>query len=569
MEGLLLKNIAVVFGMALFVLLLCNKLRLPTIVGLLLTGILSGPHGLGLITETAEIDFMATIGIMLLLFTIGLEFSVKRLLQIKTYFFVGGILQVLLTTFIGFCVAEFLERPFGEALFLGFLLSMSSTAIVLKALNAEKASDSPQGRVSLGILIFQDVIAIPMIVLTPILGNSGQSFDATFLLWLSLGIGVVLGVFLVAVKVIPTLLYYIARMRSRELFLLTVLTICLAVAWLASSMGLSLAIGAFLAGLIIAESEYRHEVVGNILPLQDIFSSLFFVSIGMLLDMEFVMQQPLTIVLVAFGVILMKSAVVGFTAFCLRMPLRIMILSGIALSQIGEFSFVLANIGLDYGLGDEYHYQLFLAVALLTMGMTPTLISFSSQIAALAMYLPLPASWKSGLRAETHATSHALENHVVIIGFGVAGRSLARASKEASLPYAILEMNPTTVRTEKQRGEPIFFGDASHEAVLEHVHVGSAKAVAVMINDPHAAKRVVAAIRRLNSHAYLIVRTQYIHEVALMYQLGATEVIPDEVGTSVEMFTRVLQHYSVPSESITKFVTNIRSECHQLLTEKT
>jgi CPA2 family monovalent cation:H+ antiporter-2 len=565
MEFPLLKNIVFVFGMAIVMLLICNRLKLPTIVGLLLTGILTGPHGLGFITETAEIDMLATIGIMLLLFTIGLEFSLKRLMHIKKYFFIGGILQVGLTTVCGFIIAKFIGRPFGESMFLGFLLSMSSTAIVLKALEAQHTTDSPQGRVCLGILIFQDVIAIPMIVLTPLLGDSKQAFDASFALWLLGGIGVVCAVFLVAMKVIPTLLYYIARLRNRELFLLSVLTICFSVAWLAASMGLSLAIGAFLAGLIIAESEYRHEVVGNILPLQDIFSSLFFVSIGMLLDLGFVLEQPGKIFLITLGVIAMKSVVVGITAVCLGRPLRIVILSAIALSQVGEFSFVLANIGLDYGLGDEYRYELFLAVALLSMGLTPTLIALSNRIADLLMHLPLPTKWKSGLEHVQHTEGkRAFEDHVVIVGFGIAGRNLARAAKNANLSYAVIEMNAETVVGERIKGEPIFFGDASHESVLEHVNIKGAKAIAIMINDPNAAKRIVATTRKLNPIAYLIVRTRYLQEASLMYQLGATEVVPDEIGTSVEMFTRVLNHYDVAQEHIDDFATKMRLEGYQI-----
>lgn len=564
MEIPMLKSMVVVCGLAVLVLFICQRLRLPIIVGLLFTGIAAGPHGLALITETAEIDALAAVGIMLLLFTIGLEFSIKRLLEIKRYFFIGGAMQVGLTILAGFCISKLFGKTFGDSLFLGFLLSMSSTAIVLKALEAQNATDSPQGRVSVGILIFQDIIAIPMMILTPVLGNAEQALDMAFIVHLLLGMGVICIVFLIALKIVPTLLYYIARMRSRELFLLSVLTICFAVAWLASSMGLSLAIGAFMAGLIIAESEYRHEVVGSILPLQDIFASLFFVSIGMLVDLQFVFERPATILLISMGIILIKGLIVGLTALSLGMPIRVMILAGLALSQIGEFSFVLAENGLEYGIGDEFYYQLFLAVSLITMGVTPSLIACANQIAALALYLPLPAKWKSGLAASASPMKHGMQDHVIIIGFGIAGRNLARASKEAGLSYVILEMNPETVRIEKKKGEPIHFGDASHESILEHIHVGTAKAIAIMINDPHAAKRIVVAARKLNPEAYLIVRTRYIQEASLMYQLGATDVIPDEVGTSVEMFTRVLKHYQVSPEHIETFITTLRQEGFQL-----
>lgn len=556
----LLKDIAVIFSLAVIVLLFCNQLRIPSIVGFLLTGILAGPHGFKLIKAVSDVDTLSKIGIMLLLFTIGLEFSLTRLLNIKRYFLMGGALQVFLTVIFGFLIAKFASRPNEEAIFLGFLLSMSSTAIVLKSLEASDETDSPHGRLSLGILIFQDVIAVPMILLTPILGNSNQTFDSSLLIRLFFGLLMIAFVFFAAIKMIPTVLYHIAKVRSRELFSLSVLTICFAVAWLASSVGLSLAIGAFLAGLIISESDYRHEAIGNILPLQDVFASLFFVSIGMLLDLKFVWEQPWTIVFLTIGVIAMKASIIAVTAFLMGLPLRVMLLAGLALSQIGEFSFVLVHSGMEYGLANEYLYQLFLAVALLTMAITPSLISYSNDIINLLLRLPFPEHWKSGLKKHAESSHHKYENHIIIIGFGIAGRSLAHAAKEHHINYVVLEMNPDTVRKEKSQGIPIYFGDATHESVLHNVHVHNAKAIAIMINDSHAAKRTVVLARKLNPSAYIIVRCRYIQEVKTMRNLGADDVIPDEFGTSIEMFTRVLQRYAIEREEIDKIVDGLRSK---------
>lgn len=563
MEIPLLKDIVIIFGLAVVVLWICNRLYLPTIVGLLLTGIASGPHGLGLINRITDVETLSEIGIMLLLFTIGLEFSLKRLMQIKRYVFVGGMIQVFLTVFIGFCIAKFMQRPMGEALFLGFLLAMSSTAIVSKALETRDEADSPQGSVDMGILIFQDLIAVPMIVMIPMLGNTHEEFHISFILRILAGFAIIFAVSAAAIKIVPPLLYQIARVRSRELFLLSVLTICFAVAWLASSMGLSLAIGAFLAGLIISDTEYNHEVISNVLPLQDIFASLFFVSIGMLLDLHFVFEEPLLILLITIGVMLMKAAVVLVTASVLKLPFRIGILSALALCQIGEFSFVLAKTGMDHGLGSEHHNQLFLAVAILTMAITPSLIQFSHQIADFILRLPLPERWKTGLNKSAVKVKH--NNHIVIVGFGVAGRNLARASKDANLDYAIIELNPVTVKNEKRKGEPIHYGDASHTTVLHHVNIEQAKSVAVMINDAQAAKRIVALIHKMNPKAYLIVRTRYAQEMSFLYKLGAHEVIPDEIGTSIEMFVHVLQRYQIPSEQIDRMISNLRTEGYQAL----
>lgn len=295
------------------------------------------------------------------------------------------------------------------------------------------------------------------------------------------------------------------------------------------------------------------------MPLQDIFSSLFFVSIGMLLDIRFVLAQPFTILCVTLGVMVMKGVVVGFTAWVLGLPFRVMVLAGLALCQVGEFAFVLARAGIDHNLATDYYHQLFLAVALLTMALTPSCIDWSSRIVQMLFKLPLPKRWKTGLIEvpEEHKEKH--ENHVVIIGFGIAGRSLARAAKEASIQYVALEMNPETVKREKAHGEPIHFGDATHESVLDMLHVREAKSIAVMINDKEAARRIVALARRMNPNAYIIVRARYAQEMQIMRQLGANDIIPDEYGTSIEMFVHVLREHQVSPEHIEKLVHETRS----------
>lgn len=554
----LLKDIVTIFGLAVVVLWVCTRFRLPAIVGLLFTGIICGPCCLALVKDIKDVNTLAEIGIMLLLFTIGLEFSLTRLKEIRRTFFLGGMLQISLTVLISFCFAQLLSRPFGESLFLGFLLSMSSTAIVLKSMEAKDEVDSPQGRLIVGILIFQDVIAVPMMLVTPALSGKQFTWDPQLLVPLIGGLAAIALVFIAAINVVPYILYHLAKTRSRELFTLCVLTICFAVAWLASSIGLSLAIGAFLAGLIISNSDYRHEALGNILPLQDIFLSLFFVSIGMLLDIQFVMQYPLIILLATFGVMLMKSFVVVLTAKVLGFSLRAMILSGLALSQIGEFSFVLAKAGNENGLAMDFHYQLFLAVALLSMALTPGLISYSHSIAEFLAKLPLPEKWKTGLEPNHTKENVKHENHIVIVGFGIVGRQLASAAKDVNIPYVIIEMNPETVKIEKEKGEPIFFGDATHESMLRFLQVPKARVVAIMINDLQASRRTVQMSRLLNPEAYIIVRARYIQEMKILQQLGAVDVIPDEFGTSIEMFIHVLHQFKISDENIAKSVKNLR-----------
>lgn len=565
MEIPLLREIVIIFALSILVILLFHRLKIPAIVGFLLTGVLAGPHGLGLIKNAEDVDILATVGIVLLLFTVGMEFSLKKIFEYSRFFVLGGLSQVLLTILGGMTVGLAIGRPVGESLFLGFILSLSSTAITLRVLDEKSESDTPHGRLATGILIFQDIIAIPMMLVTPFLGGIETDFDSSFFYNAAIGILILATALIAATKVIPPILYQITKTRSRELFLMSVLTICFSVAWLTSNLGLSLSLGAFLAGLIISESEYRHEAISDILPFQDVFTSLFFVSIGMLLDISFVLNQPLLIILITSGIILLKTLAGGLAAIFVGMPLRTAILAGISLSQIGEFSFVLAKNGSLYGLTDDYRYQLFLAVSLLTMGLTPSLINISGKIASFMLKLPFPLSIVAGLKPLTAKHKPTLKNHIIIIGFGFSGKNLALASKEANLPYIILEMNSETVKKEKQKGEPIHFGDATHEAVLRHVGIETASVAAIVINDFVASRRIVEKMREMNPKIYIIVRTRYFIEIQSMYQLGANDVIPDELGSSVEIFMRVLNLFQVPNDNIEKVVNEIRTSSYEKL----
>lgn len=567
MEVPIIKEIVIIFALSIGVLLLCHRLKLPGVVGFLVTGVLCGPHGFGLIKGIDDVQNLATIGIVLLLFTVGMEFSIKNIIKYKYFFFGGGILQVFITQAATMFICKYLlGRPWNESIFLGFLISLSSTAIVLRALDDNGERESPHGRLILGILIFQDIIAIPMMLSAPILAGAGNEFDLSHLYQFLYGIGVLLIMAACAFYAVPWLLYFVTRTRNRELFLVSVLTICFAVAWLTSSIGLSLSLGAFLAGLIVSESEYSDEAVGNVLPFQEIFTSFFFVSMGMLLDVSFVIQQPLLILAIAMLVIVVKALIAGGSALILGMPLRSAILGGIALSQVGEFSFVVAHSGISLGLITDYGYQLFLSFSLLSMAVTPTLMNLSKYVAGWAEKLPISQRIKTGLHyATADASQGTATGHIIICGFGIRGRHVARAAKAAGIPYLILEMNPETVKVEKIKGEPIRFGDPSHPSVLAHAGIDKASIVAVVISDPIASKDIVKVARSLNHEAYIITRTRYFLEVPLMLKAGANDVIPDEFGSSLEIFTRVLQKANVPQEDLSRNVEQLRTEGYEAL----
>ncbi len=566
MEIPLLKDIVIILGLSMVVVYISHRLKLPVVVGLLATGVLAGPHALGLISAIDEVDKLAKIGVILLLFTIGIEFSLRKLMRIKTLVLVGGGLQVALTVAaIYFFTRQVAGWEFGPAMFMGFLISLSSTAIVLKVLQERAEIDTPYGRTALGILIFQDVVVVLFIILTPFLAGQSGGDDSSLLRLAAIGLGLILFVYFGARYIIPAVLYQVVRTRSTELFLLTVAAICFAVAFMAAE--LSLALGAFLAGLAISESEYSHEALEHIIPFRDIFTAFFFVSIGMLLDIGFVLQQPLTILLIALAIMVLKTGVVLLTSLGLGQPLHTALRSGLSLSQVGEFAFILAGVGSSYALLSADAEQTFLAVSIISMAVTPFIIARSGSTANLLQRLPLPTRLQTGLYPVTNLDqpdTSFCHDHLLIIGYGINGRNVARGAARAGIPYAILETNADTVRREQANGEHIFYGDATQPAVLKMVNATQARTVVIAIADAAATRSITALAHRLNPTAHIIARTRYIREMEPLYRLGASQVIPEEFETSIEIITRVLTRYLVPYEQITHLVAEVRADGYQM-----
>ena len=564
MEILLLSDIVIIFGLSIAVLFIFHMIRVPAIVGFLLTGILAGPHGLGLVEAVHEVEILADVGVVFLFFAIGLEFSLRSMLKIKKSILLGGSLQVLLTILAVFAIARQIGMTFGESIFIGFLISLSSAAIVLKLVHERGEVDSPHGQTSHAILLFQDVAIVPMMLLVPLLAGATGDPGESLILLLVKGLGILLLVVVCAKWIVPQALYQITRTRSQELFLLSVFMICFTVMWLTSSIGLSIALGAFMAGLIISESEYSYHALGNVLPFRDVFISFFFVSIGMLLDLNFLFNRLGVILLIAIGVLALKTIIACFVAVLLGFPLRTVILVGFSLSQVGEFSFHLSRTGVEYGMLAGDIYQIFLTVSVLTMAATPFIIALAPRIADTVFRLPLPRRLKSGLHPVQEIKVTDIEDHLIIIGFGVNGRNLSRAARVAGIPYAIIEMNPEIVRTEQAKGEPIYYGDAIHGVILQHAYIEGARIVVIAISDPAATRRITAIVRKLNPTIHIIVRTRYLQEMQPLYEIGADEVIPEELETSVEIFTRVLVKYLMPRDEIESFIDVVRSDSYEM-----
>jgi len=570
MDQAILFDIVIVFAIALAAGLVCNRFRIPPLVAFIVTGVIAGPYALGFIESTEQVSTIAEIGIILLLFTIGLEFSFKSLWQIRRIAIFGGVLQVALTFGLFFAISLFFGIPAPEAIVIGFLVALSSTAIVLKILHERGEVDSPHGGIILGILIFQDIVAIPMMMLIPVLAamqgisDGSTALSEPVLIILAKDLALVAVLIVSAKWLIPWLLHQIARTRNRELFLAFIIMVCFGVGWMVSLAGLSLALGALLAGLLIAESEYSHQAVSLVLPFRDIFTSFFFVSVGMLLNIGFVITYAPLIAVAVVLVIIGKSLIASLAAFVLGYPARTVTLAGLSLAQIGEFSFIIAGSAFTFALLPDDVYQGFLAVALITMAATPFIINAAPALAGKLKRLPFPVSpAATGVPADTKRKEMA--DHLIIIGYGITGKNLARAARIGAIPYVILELNPDTVRGERARGEPICFGDATADGVLSHVGIERARIVVIAINDPVAVRKITGLCRQLNPSASIIVRTRYVSEIAALRDLGADDVIAEEFETSIEIFTLVLNKFLVPRGQIDSFIEDVRSGAYAML----
>lgn len=565
----ILSDVVVILGLSLGVILLFQRARVPLVLAFFLTGVIAGPHGLKLVRETAQVEALAELGVILLLFTIGIEFSLASFARIWRSVLIGGSLQVGLTILAVFGLARLLDHPPGEAVFLGMLVSTSSTAIILRLLKERAELDSPHGKNALGISIFQDLAIVAMMLVTPFLAMQEGAVGGGLLLLLAKA-ALIIGAVLVGARwVVPWILFQVARTRSREVFLLATAALGLAAAWLTSAAGLSLALGAFLAGLVISESEYGAQALAEILPFKDLFLSFFFVSVGMLLDVAFVAREGVEVFLSAVGLMVLKAAVAASAVGLLGYSLRTAVLAGVALSNVGEFAFILSRVGIQAGLLNGDQEQFFLANSVLTMALAPFAFAFAPHVADVLQPLRLPLRlWRgepSGEEPEEEGARPApLEDHLIIVGFGVNGSNLARAARVAGIPYLVVETNPERVRRERERGEPILFGDATHPAVLERAGVEKARVLVSAISDPGGTRRVVQAAKRMNPALYVVARTRYVQEVEPLFRAGADEVIPEEFETSVEILVRVLRRYLIPQLEIEEFVAEIRARGYEM-----
>ncbi|MDO5537096.1 MAG: cation:proton antiporter [Desulfovibrionaceae bacterium] len=553
MAATILTQILVIFLLAVLVNIVCTRFKLPVIVGFLLTGVLAGPSLLGLVHDIEFIEDVADLGVAMLMFTIGMELSGEVLHRLKRPVFLGGSLQIGLILAACAAVMAFFS-DFTQGIFWGCLLALSSSAIVLQIFQQKGITATPVGRLSLAILVFQDMLVAPMMLLVPLLAGTMQITPLAVAVALGKVAAMAVVMYLFLKYALDRLLNAVVRTRSSELLLLTTLCMCLGFATITEALGMSFSLGAFLAGLMLARSRFAMSAVADIMPYRDVFLSLFFITVGMMLDVRFVAEHLLTILGCVAVYIVLKTLLTMPAVLVQGYPLRTAIRTSLCLSQVGEFSFVLAASGVSAGLMSSESHQFFLALSVVTMMLTPALIAaapgFSKRVAGL-LGQPVRAV------EEKETASSDLQDHIIIVGFGFTGKQLAKAARNLHIRYTILEMNPETVSNFQSR-EPISYGDASQPVILEGQGVEHARVLAIAISDTMAVRAIVSNARKANPDLTIIARTRFVTEIEKLYGLGANRVVAEEFEAGIETFCQTLTAYLLPSQDVTRMAQQLR-----------
>lgn len=558
-----LKDLVVILAVAVTVVTVLHKLRIPSIAGFILAGVLVGPEVLGFVSDPHEVEQLAEIGVALLLFGIGLELSFDKLKRLWRPIVIGGTLQVGMSIVAAVGIATIFGIPLNSAVFMGFLVAVSSTAIVLRGLEERSEIDAPHGRLTLGILVYQDLCVIPMMLAIPILsGESSAGSDVVLTLLKALAI--LAGVVLVARLLMPRIMDYVASTRQRHLFTLAVVLICLGTAWLITMGGVSLPLGAFLAGMVVAGSEFRHQAMADLTSFRDVFSSLFFVSIGMLLSPQAIASGIVPILLILGAILFGKFVIVSATGLLMKLPVRVSVLAGVALAQVGEFSFVLDRAAEGSGLMPQPLQGQIIAAAILSMLITPFAITLGPRMAAgVGRIRVLTRLLKIRVAKEATPEVEALRDHVIIGGFGFAGEELAKALRRSQVPYVIVDLNVDNVRKAVSQGEPAYFGDITSEEVLESLGIHHAREIVIVINDSEAVLQAVVAARKASPTTHIVARTNYLLNFDRLRLSGATEVVSAELAAATEVAALVLARHGTPKEEIVERCDDIRTRTHE------
>jgi CPA2 family monovalent cation:H+ antiporter-2 len=556
----LLRDLLLLIGLAIPIVALAHRVNAPPLVGFFVVGFVVGPYGLALIDGPDQIETLSELGVALLLFAVGLELSLSHVRQWARSVFVGGGLQVGATLACIAALALAAGIPLPQALFYGALVAMSSTAIVTKAYADRAELDTPHGRSVLSILVFQDLCVLPLILLLPLMADAGEAQWTTLALELGRGLAIMTLLVVGGRLVVKWTLDRVVLLRDRELFTLCIGFFGLGVTLVASAAGFSIAIGAFIAGLIISESEYGLQALSDVLPFRALFSGVFFTSLGMLLDIPAVLDQVFMLVTLTSVLFLLKVTFVTGSVLAVGGVLKTALISGLSLAQIGEFSFILAAVGLPLGLFRDGDYQIFLTAAVLSMMAAPFLIRFSRPLAEQL------AAWLGRTEpTDTAPVVEGLRDHTIIVGYGLGGRYLARVLKAAGISCLVVEQNAELMMRAREDGIAVVFGDGTRHAVLEHVRLAHARIIVFTISSPIDERRGAALARVINPLGRILVRTRHVRGIDDLMALGVTDVVVEEFEASLVMFAKALESYEVPINRIWREVESVRTEHYGLL----
>ncbi|MEP7117984.1 MAG: cation:proton antiporter [Acidobacteriota bacterium] len=533
--------------------ILAHRLGQPLIVGYILAGVLIGPFTAGpTVINAHNIEQLAELGVVLLLFSLGLEVSFRELAPVRAVALVGGAIQVLLTIALGFGLGLGLGWEWRQAVWFGGLIALSSTMVALKTIQAQGRLGTLSSRVMLGILVVQDLAVVPLMIVLPEL--SDPAGDMTKVLIAAGRAGLLLGVIvLFSTKVVPRLMAFVARWNSRELFFLASIALAVGVGYMAFEFGLSMAIGAFVAGLVVSESDYAHQALSDVAPLRDLFGMLFFVSVGMLLDPVMAWHQIGALVVVVAAIIVGKGAILAGVVRAFGYWNVVPLAVGLTLFQVGEFAFVLARVGQSSGALSSEVYAMTMNAAIVTMTLTPLLSG---------LVPPLYEKLWPRVSREAHESSnipaHGLSDHVVIAGAGRVGRSVADALADLHLPFVMVEANDRRVQQVRDAGQPVIYGDATQAVVLAAAGVSRARAILVTVPVFADVRNIVAGVREVRGDLPIIARADGTEAVQALYALGIQEVTSPEFEAAIEMTRQALMYFNVPAHDVLSVASAIR-----------
>ncbi len=560
------NQLLVIFTFSVFAIALFHRLHIPDTLAYLAVGLALGPTATGIIDGSFDFSLLAEIGVVFLLFSLGLEFSLANVLAMRRIVFGLGGLQVLISTLlIAFCGLLLGFSPAGT-LVMAAGLSLSSTAIVSKELTRRNELRSPHGKLAIGTLIFQDIAAVLFLILIPALaGIGGNSLTSSLLTALGKGISFVAMMILVGRWVLPRMFHEIARTKSEELFVLSAIVVCLVAAWLTHLLDLSMALGGFVAGMMLGESHYRHQIETDIRPFRDILLGLFFVSVGLMLDLELFMANWYMILLAASGLILFKACLITLLAHFIQKGQRTAIRTGISLAQSGEFCFALVALAIQHELLLSSTTSFILSVSIVSMAATPLLIRFSGPLSNLLIH---GNRQKKEPQKPTDVISQQIEDvhqHILILGFGRVGQAISHFLREDNLPFVAIDDDPIHVQEANLAGEPVFYGDCRRTDLLIAAGLNRARMVVICIDSSRDARETLKGIRQINSYVPVLVRTRDDSHMEILKQEGATEVVPEVLESSLLIVSHVLTMLGHPEHYIAQRIQSVRREHYDIL----